>query len=50
MTRLFDLRRSYPGSLGFGVPPKGFLFLIDEGGNYLTDDDGVFLIVPEVGV
>lgn len=45
-----DIRAAYAGSLGFGSPPKGWLFLIDNQGNYLTDDNGVFLIVPEAGV
>tara|TARA_R110002020_G_scaffold471284_1_gene698213 strand:- start:10445 stop:10615 length:171 start_codon:yes stop_codon:yes gene_type:complete len=32
---------------GGPVPPAGFAFLTDpEDGAYLTDEDGVFLVVP----
>ena len=29
---------------GVGVPPFGFLFLVDSDGYYLTDNDGRYLI------
>lgn len=45
MRRGLSVTFAYPGILGF-VPPAGFVFLIDEFGFYLTDDDGVFLVVP----
>jgi hypothetical protein len=34
---------------GGGLPtlPSGYLFLVDDSGNYITDDDGNFIIVPE---
>lgn len=34
------------GEGGDPVPPAGFLFLIEsDGGEYVTDDDGAFVIV-----
>lgn len=47
--RFLDIKVAYPGSLG-PTPPKGYCFLIDDFGNWLTDDNGVFLVVPETGV
>lgn len=34
---------------GSGLPPlpPGFLFLVDDDGQYLVDDDGNFLIAEE---
>jgi hypothetical protein len=41
---------AYPGKLGGGIPqaPSGYAFLVDDAGNVLTDDAGVYLIVELV--
>jgi hypothetical protein len=46
---LYKTRIAYPGNITpFPVPsPPGFVLLIDNEGNYLTDDNGNYLIVPE---
>lgn len=41
---VFDAEYAYPGILGYVAPP-GQVFLIDEYGDYLTDDDGLLLTV-----
>lgn len=53
MTRLFRNRWglavsfAYPGTLGYDFPdpPPGFVYLVDDEGTYITDDNGVFLVV-----
>lgn len=50
MRRLGLLRNiviAYPGTLGDGLPepPFGFLFIVDDIGRYITDDDGNFIVV-----
>jgi hypothetical protein len=43
---LLSVSVAYPGVLGDKLPepPFGFVFLTDDAGVYLTDDDGRFLI------
>lgn len=43
--KLLNLRVAYLGGLGFPPPPQGYAYLIDDAGNYLTDDDNNLLIV-----
>lgn len=45
---LKSLSIAYPRPLGDGMPepPYGYMFLVDENGVYLTDDNGNFLIGP----
>lgn len=53
MTRLFrnrwglNVSFAYPGTLGYDFPdpPPGFVYLVDDEGTYITDDNGVFLVV-----
>jgi len=46
---LYKVNVAYPGNITpFPLQsPPGFVFLIDGEGNYLTDDNGNYLIVPE---
>lgn len=44
-----NLSVAYPWTLGDElIAPSGWVFLIDDIGNYLTDEAGLFLIVPAV--
>lgn len=45
---LKNLSVAYPGTLGDGLPepPYGYQFVVDENGNYLTDNLGNYLVVP----
>lgn len=49
LTSRLNVQTAYPGKLGPQViqAPAGFVFLIDGEGNYLTDDQGNYLMIPE---
>ena len=46
-TGLYKVAIAFPGNI-LPYPleaPEGFVFLVDHEGAYLTDDDGLFLVV-----
>jgi len=48
---LKNIMIAYPGVLGDGlpIPPSGYVFLLDDVGNYLTDGLGNYLVVDWYG-
>jgi hypothetical protein len=45
LDRNYRVVEAFSGAVTFN-PPAGFVFLVDDIGNYLTDDNGAFLVAP----
>jgi hypothetical protein len=46
LNRNYRVVDAFSGAVTF-TPPAGFVFLVDDIGNFLIDDDGAYVVVPE---